>query len=172
MNTVYKFKKGSYLKGNAQAVGEQLTRIRKARGKLTPYDVVQEARRESNVLHAYFEWDNEKAAEQYRTQQARHLIACVVLVEHEEYEVKSPIRAFVNISEGADSSYEPVIDVLSDDQMREAALEQLQSSLDQHKEKMEVFEELSEVVQGIEEVQETVRRHRQQPRQESRVAGR
>lgn len=171
MKTVFKFKKGSYIKGDAQAVGEKLTQIRKAHGALTAYDVVQEARRESSVLHQFFEWRDDVAAEEYRKQQARHLIACVVMVSHEDFNISKPIRAFVNLSDNCESSYEPVIEVMSDETMREQLLAQLQTTLDDQKGKLEAFEELSDVVQGIETVQEVVTRHRKQSGQESRVAG-
>src|SRR5258708_7093588 len=109
---IFKFRKGSYLKGDAQVVGERLTQIRKARGQLTPHDVVQEASRESSVLHSYFEWEDEKAAAEYRLTQARNLVACVVLVQSDDYEIKKPIRAFVNISYEDSNSYESVVEVM------------------------------------------------------------
>lgn len=160
------------MKGNPQIVGERLMQVRQARGSLTPYDVVQEARRHSSPLHPYFEWDDQKAAEEYRKRQAGHLIRCVVLAEHENYELTRPIRAFVNIAESdTENSYESVIDVLSDDRMREQVLAHLQQSLDEHKEKLEIFEELVDVVSGIELVQKSVKKHRKHSGQESRVSG-
>ena len=47
-------------------------------GKLTAQAVVDAAREESSPLHGYFEWDDNKAANEYRLLQARKLIRVVV----------------------------------------------------------------------------------------------
>lgn len=157
---IYKFRKGSFVKGNAQDVGERLAQIRKARGQLTPIDVVQEAKRETSVLHSYFEWDDEKAAEEYRISQARHLVACVVLVHSDEHEIKKPIRAFINIAFEDGNSYESIIEVMGNSELRERVLNSLESEMERQKEKLSAFEELAEVIDGIEVVQERVRKIR------------
>lgn len=167
---IFKFRKGSYLKGDAQVVGERLTQIRKARGQLTPQDILQEAGRESSVLHPYFEWDNDKAAVEHRLSQARHLVACVVLVQSDEYEIKKPLRAFVNISYEDSNSYESVIEVMSNAELRERVLDTLESEMQRQKEKLESFTELTEVIDGIEIVQERVRKVRSRKGGESRQA--
>ena len=47
-------------------------------GKLTAQAVVDAAREESSPLHGYFEWEDSKAANEYRLLQARKLIRVVV----------------------------------------------------------------------------------------------
>jgi hypothetical protein len=54
--------------------GEELLRIYEERGELTPSIVVEEAEDEESPLHDRFEWDNDKAAHEYRLAQARTLI--------------------------------------------------------------------------------------------------
>lgn len=46
-------------------------------GKLTAHDVVRAARNPESPLHSCFEWDDSKAAEQWRLEQARSLIRSV-----------------------------------------------------------------------------------------------
>lgn len=167
---IFKFRKGSYLKGDAQVVGERLTQIRKTRGQLTPHDVVQEASRESSVLHPYFEWEDDKAAIEYRLSQARNLVACVVLVQSDDYEIKKPIRAFVNISYEDSNSYESVIEVMGNAELRERVLDSLEADMQRQKEKLESFSELAEIIDGIEIVQERVRKVRNRKGGESRQA--
>lgn len=158
---IYKFRSGSFLKGDAQAVGERLVQIRKTRGQLTPPDVVQEAKRESSVLHPYFEWNKDAAAYEWWLQQARHLIACVVIVEDDDHELKRPIRAFVNLSADGESSYENTIEVMSDAALRERVLDALEADMERQREKLQAFSELAEVIEGIEIVQERVKKARQ-----------
>lgn len=50
-------------------------------GTLTPEVVVEDAKNPSSVLHDYFEWDDHKAAKEYRLDQARELIRSVRYVE-------------------------------------------------------------------------------------------
>lgn len=73
-----------------------LTETYERRGELTPAIVVEEARDVDHPLHSRFEWDNDKAAEQYRLVQAGALIRSVKLkiVDPEP----SEIRAFINVS--------------------------------------------------------------------------
>lgn len=46
-------------------------------GRLTPEMVLTDAKRKDSPLHAYFEWNNAKAAHQWRLEQARTLIRSV-----------------------------------------------------------------------------------------------
>ncbi len=80
-------------KEDVQTCGEELERISKRnKGKLKPENVVQEAKDSSSIFHDYFEWNNSKAAEQHRLQQARVMIANiveVVVIEGEETKQRS-----------------------------------------------------------------------------------
>ena len=61
-------------------------------GKLTAHAVVDAARDAKSPLHGYFEWDDSKAAEQYRLDQARVLIRTVqvrITIGQDEY-IKVP----------------------------------------------------------------------------------
>jgi len=52
----------------------ELDELYNTHGELTEEIVLKAARKVSSALHDYFEWDNTKAAEQYRLQQARAVI--------------------------------------------------------------------------------------------------
>ena len=73
-------KGAQFSKEKAQLFGEVIERIEKQQGKVVPEVVVAEARQLSCPLHNYFEWDNTVAAEQYRLQQARHLLNHLTVV--------------------------------------------------------------------------------------------
>lgn len=55
-------------------VKKELERIYERDGFLKPSLIVEEARAENSPLHPYFEWDDSKAGENYRRDQARKLI--------------------------------------------------------------------------------------------------
>lgn len=60
-------------------------------GRLKPEDVVNEAKKPSSPLHDYFEWDDEKAANEHRLEQARQLIRSVrVVISEQNVEVRVP----------------------------------------------------------------------------------
>lgn len=66
-------------------------------GLLRPAAVVENARPEDSPLHGAFEWDDGKAAEQYRLEQAQHLIRSFKIeVERDGKSVEVPV--FVNLS--------------------------------------------------------------------------
>lgn len=53
-------------------------------GRITPEQVIEDARSPDSPLHAYFEWDVDLAAKQYWLDQARTLIRSVKIVTREE----------------------------------------------------------------------------------------
>jgi hypothetical protein len=66
-------------------------------GELEPIHVIREAKKPDSVLHDWFEWDDTKAAHEYRIDQARKLIASVrITVEHDGEEIES--RKWVHIA--------------------------------------------------------------------------
>lgn len=65
-------------KEQRNAIRDTLERITQANsGRLTPEAVVQEAKSKDSPLHDCFEWDQRKAAHQYRIWQARELITSI-----------------------------------------------------------------------------------------------
>ena len=62
-------------------------------GRITPEQVLEDARDPESPLHNYFEWDVETAARQYWLDQARTLIRSVKIVTREEPPTEIPLRA-------------------------------------------------------------------------------
>ena len=81
---------------SAQAAGEELERIGAKNGKIEPKAVVDESRPKKAVLHPCFEWNDKKAAERWRVQQARNIIGDIIIIREEVPEAP-PVRAFVNV---------------------------------------------------------------------------
>jgi len=66
--------KGLAKKVNPDDAAKELQRIQNIYGSITPEILVNEAKKRKSPLHAIFEWDDTKAAENYRLQQARILL--------------------------------------------------------------------------------------------------
>lgn len=102
----------------AQVAGEELERIYKRDGIISPSAVVDDSRPESAPLHGCFEWRDDVAAEKYRETQAAKIIRSIVVVNTEK---KEPVRvrAFVHVSE----KYQPMKVVVQSNAMMDALLE-------------------------------------------------
>lgn len=138
---------------SAQAIGEHLHRIERHRGDLRPEYVVEEARSSNSPLHRFFEWDNEKAAEAYRLDQARDLIRRVYVKHVDQQEIPSPVRAFVNVQNGdAERSYESIASVMSDDMKRARLLQQARRELELWRLRYQHLREFSRLVSAMKEV--------------------
>lgn len=84
------------------AVVEALRQLER-NGKIDPHDVIDEARDPDSVLHSHFEWDDTKAAEAYRMDQARTLIRSVRFEVIYEDRVFKPVRYVAERSEDVTS---------------------------------------------------------------------
>jgi len=67
----------------------RLRKLQDKHGRITPNSVVDDARDPDSPLHGFFQWDDSKAAEAYRLDQARALIRRFpVVVTHETITIK------------------------------------------------------------------------------------
>lgn len=69
--------------------------LEQGNGLLKPEAVVEAARPESSPLHSHFEWNDSKAAEKYRLDQARVLIRSVY-IEHPN-DATERVHAYVSL---------------------------------------------------------------------------
>lgn len=73
------------LRPTQQVIADRLAAIAdRNAGRLTPDDVIEDAKDPKSPLHGYFEWNDAKAAHAHRLEQARALIRSVkVIIETE-----------------------------------------------------------------------------------------
>lgn len=132
----------------------ELRRIADAnRGQLRPIDVVNAARPKASPLHSRFEWDNTKAAQEYRLWQARHLIN--VTVEYFGGEESSFTgRVFVSLTSdrGDGAGYRSMVSVMSDDQHRARLMQDALEEMDVFKRKYIRLKELADVFVAMSKV--------------------
>jgi len=147
MNGVtYQWVSGSRLRGNAQAVGQELERIRKAKGGLTAESVLIAARPRSSVFHRHFTWDDTRAANERRLDQARALIRFVAVKIERLNDEPLVVRSFVKTEAG----YGSTIKLASQESNRAEMLKQALWELEVFRAKYEKFTELSEIFEAAE----------------------
>lgn len=143
----YKFRTPGLFKGiSADDAAAELNRIREKRGSLKPEFVVDESKDKNAVLHNCFTWDNKKAAELWRKEQASALIrniVCIVVNEN----VQTEVRAFVNVSSGTlpDRSYTPITEAILDDTAYKDLLTQAMDDMESFCKKYSQIEQLNPV---------------------------
>ena len=104
-------------------------------------DVVSAARDPISPLHGKFEWEDSKAAQQYRLWQARKLIASVTI----KLPDGQPVRKYINVTVGpAARQYEPVVLVVQDEDKFTAVLNETLRDLHKIQGKVEGLRQMVE----------------------------
>lgn len=139
-------------RANPQQIGEALEAIRVENGgQLHPQAVVQGARSPKSLLHRHFEWDDAKAAEAHRLDQARALIRSIRIIDDDDR--SKP--AFLSIRNDDGIAYRAIAEVLTSRHLRERLLEQAQRDLDSWTAR---YRELKEIVELVEPARRELRR--------------
>lgn len=142
----YKWKAGSRIKINAKVAGQELERIRtRHNGRLTPQDILKEAKAKASPLHGAFEWSDNKAAQQFRLQQAQYLIRSIEVVVVQSKTKTSNVRAFVNVKRDSDRSYTSIGHAMSDAELRQQVVAQAWKELGEWRRRYENLAEFSKV---------------------------
>ena len=143
---MYSFKKGSFIKADANVAGAMCEQLEKTIG-LTPKNLLDANRAEDAPLHSCFEWNDGEAAEKYRESQARHIINCLCLkTEQKETE---PVRAFFNIEK---TVYESTGIIIQQEDKRTALLRQALRELEAFQRKYNTLKELKPVFDAVEQI--------------------
>lgn len=137
----------------AQVAGEELERLERKHRELTPTIVLDSARSEKSVLHKVFEWNDTKAAEKYRLQQAGLLIANLTVKIEGEQNLE-PTRAFVNIEKDERKGrFINVQTAFQYQETREVVLQNALKELISFKKKYAGLNELAKVFESIEAIE-------------------
>lgn len=141
MKNKYKAKKGApFNDRDAQVIGNELTKIKEENnGLFTSRMVVENATNKNSKIHKFFEWDNTKAAEDFRLQQARSIIGHIVevIVVREK---PTDVRSFYSVScENRGKVYVTLKTALEDDNYRQQLLNKMLMTSENLKEMIEIF---------------------------------
>lgn len=99
---VYEWKVPKY-RLPAQKAGEELERIERKHGVVTPRNVLEESRPGKAILHDLFEWNDSRAAERFRLEQAQEIIGNIAVVHVVQDAPRTPVRAFVKTIRSEDT---------------------------------------------------------------------
>ena len=147
MAPVYGWKEHTYLGVAAQVAGERVEALRRERGGwISPHDLVEDARPADAPLHPAFEWDDAKAAERYRVEQARTLLQRLVVVRDDGEQV----QAVVSLHRARDdwgwthreASYTGFDVIAADPDLTDELLEQARADIDAFVARYEQFRAL------------------------------
>jgi len=149
----YTWRDGARFPVKPQVAGEELERISNENdGNLTPRSVVEESKPEEAPLHPCFEWDDERAAELHRDEQARNVIRSVH-VTIEDSGNTEPQISYINVEvENVGSSYLPADRVMQDPDLRKQALNDALILLRGVQRRYQNLEELRDVFAAIDSV--------------------
>lgn len=151
MAMAYQWKPGTRYSVGAQIAAERLKEIGARAGGITPRAVVDDARSNNSPLHKCFEWDDGKAADEYRLGQARSLIGALVVVRVDDAPVLKETRAFLHVSVES-PQYVPTEVALSVPDMRAEILARAQAEIIRWKANYSAYAEFAKVVSAIDEV--------------------
>lgn len=125
---------------DAQKVADEILGIGE---EVTAEEVVNAARDESSELHKCFEWDNNVAAEKWRTQQARVLFTHLVIrKETEETKEATPIHLMYN---NGGSTYKSAPLIFSKPDEYQKLLKKAYAELHNFKMKYAMLKELKDI---------------------------
>lgn len=143
----YQWKCGARIRADANVAGAMCDALA-AEGRLTAKNLLDANRAEDAPLHDAFEWNDSVAAEAYREDQARHIIACIVTVPAE---TKQPTRAFFTVARD-ESEYKPLETILksADDSAR--LLQTIRRELNAIRTKYSTVAEFAGVWRAIDEL--------------------
>ena len=166
--TKYFARKGSRIKqADAEIIGPALEKIKQRHKTLTAELILAEARRRRSPLNQFFEWDDTKAANQYRLVQARTMRGAIevvinetkipafhrvtVLVQSEDQKKPKPVSVFLGIEDILES------EAMVDQWINQAKLDlvayrnRYEARLRVCKRFQEAFGEVFEVIAAVEE---------------------
>lgn len=136
---------------SADIVGAEMEKIEKRDGEVTSKSLLEAGRPQDSALHSLFEWDDSKAAEQYRLKQATDVITHIHIRVEEN--PKEPYRAYVNIQQ-SDGQTEKgrfinVTTAMENEETRRIVLSAAMTEMKRFSAKYAKYKELSEVFEAI-----------------------
>ena len=129
----------------------EIVRKRSKDGKLHAEEIVEFAKNKNTALHSKFEWDDTKAAQEYRIWEARQLIKIVVtIIPHTN--VETSVYVSLKKDRMGEGGYRAMVEVLSNKELRKDLLHDALEDFEYWKRKYYLVTELIPIFQAAEEV--------------------
>lgn len=159
----YAWKHGARMKGDPQAVGERIEKIRREhRGDLKPVHVVNDARSKSSPIHPLLDWNDRRAAESWRLEQASKIIGSIE-IRFESGGLEHRARAYVSLPDGPGRRYHDIRTAMSRRELRSMMLQQALDEATVWRDRYQKLQELSEVFAAIGKAEKRVKRKQEKP---------
>lgn len=146
---IYKWKTNFY-KTPASVAAAEMMKLSENEG-LTAENLVNASRPEDAPLHKEFEWNDEKAAELFRQEQARYMIRDIIII-NDDSPKQEQVRAFVHIKQPEQQQYEPFQVVVKDEDKMSILLETAKKELASFKAKYCGILEFAKLFEAIDEI--------------------
>ena len=146
----YEYRTPGLFRTPAQVAGEIMEQLEQSEQGLSPATLLDASRDANAPLHDEFEWDDAKAAEGYRLNQAGALIRNIRVVITEE-QAEQRERAFVNVDYGK-GAYVAIASALTNEVWKKNLLEYARRDMSLFQAKYSRLEELAGVISAMQEV--------------------
>lgn len=155
MSNTYRWKPNvpsMWTKLDAQAIGGEVERLESEhQHKLSPEEIVRAAESASSPLHPAFEWNDERAAQRYRIDQARQLLAMIDVVIIKPDQTEAAIRAFVSVASDEGRGYVATTHALADPDMRKLVIHRAWVELKAWQQRHAELSEFGEIFAAIDQ---------------------
>lgn len=133
---VYQWRAGYNFKADPAKAAKVMGKLAD-QGRLNAESLVEVSKPKNAPLHDDFEWDDTKAAENWRKQQGRCMINSLLMIPEETDmgEEKEPIRAFFKVTQVENSQYESTSVLIRTQNGRDALRDQAQKELNSYRQK-------------------------------------
>lgn len=133
-----------------QIVGEHIEKLEAEHGSVTRSLLVESARPEDSPVHSLFEWDDSKAAEQYRLHQATVCICSLKVVETDRNDAPLVVRAFVTADGNRqEARFVNIRSALSDEEKKDQIIAEAKRAAQIFIDKYSGIEELAAVIASM-----------------------
>lgn len=154
MNVEYGFKEGARVPRGASpaVIGNRLEELRSKNGGVLTADLILEAAKNQNdPMHSWFDWNPLDAARKWNLSQARQLVSSITVVYRTEgsKETKS-VRAYLSVATETAREYRAIIDIQTDERLRDAILERALTELKAFQRKYEDLREFTSIFAELE----------------------
>lgn len=140
------WKSGCRISADAQKVADEIAAIGDS---ATPAQILDRARDEQSELHKCFDWDDAKAAEKWRLQQARHIV-CNLVIKETSDTPKPEVRLFFKTD--GESGYKSTMLIMQDKDEYQKLLARALAELSNFKTKYKTLAELDGVFAAIDQL--------------------
>jgi hypothetical protein len=117
-------------KDDVEVLGKTFEHLKHS-GPLTAERVLAEATNARSPMHRFFEWDDDKAAHQFRLEQARRLIRSIDVVIEDAKGKQVNMRAYYSVRDAeGQRGYEPMSFVFETPSLADQVIQQAQDQLE------------------------------------------